>query len=320
MVIDSLWLSDIGKIDVRSSEISDEPEYDEVQIEIKACGICTGDIAMWTGVTKKKIPMPYQFGHEAVGIVIKAGRGVKLLKPGNKVIVAGGGSLMSQVANVRENICGRIPDTVTDYELWIGEPVVCVVSALANCPVEIGDFVVLIGTGYMGLLNTMGYLGCLISRLICFDINDERLSIARSYGASEVYNLSSPEAEKVIDEIKRNGGADLICECTGVEAALNLSYSLMKTSGKLNQFAWHRRVCSYDATQQHLGGWKVYNTSPFIDSHIEDRIAQTAKLMSIGKFCQKRLITHVVQYKEAQDLMKIAANKNDGYIKGVINF
>lgn len=320
MKVDALWLDEIGKIAIRPADIADDPDVDQAQVEIKACGICAGDIAMWTGVTKKSAPMPFQFGHEGVGVVRKVGRKVTNVKPGDKVFIAGGGHLMSQCANVDAKICGKIPDSVSDYSLWIGEPVVCAVSALANCPVDMGDTVVLIGTGYMGLLNVMGYLASPIGRLVCLDVNEERLSIARDYGAKESFDLRTSEGERAIEEIHAEGGADVVCECSASKEGLDLAYSLMRVGGKLNQFAWHRRDVTYDATPQHLGGWKIYNTSPFIDPHIEDRIRQTARLMSRGLFDQARLITHAAPYEKAQGLMEMAAAKRNGYIKGAVTF
>lgn len=60
------------------------PRVDDVEIEIKFCGVCHSDIHQvkdeWGGSTFPMVP-----GHEIVGLVTKVGSGVKKFKVGDKV-------------------------------------------------------------------------------------------------------------------------------------------------------------------------------------------------------------------------------------------
>src|SRR5438034_1328743 len=62
----------------------DGPAEGEVLIEIKASGICHSDLHMLDG----KLPCsgPAILGHEAGGVVVECGPGVRSLKPGDHVI------------------------------------------------------------------------------------------------------------------------------------------------------------------------------------------------------------------------------------------
>jgi len=62
----------------------DPPERGEVQVRLKACGICHSDIhyidGAWGG------PLPTVYGHEAAGVVESVGPGVTRVRPGDRVI------------------------------------------------------------------------------------------------------------------------------------------------------------------------------------------------------------------------------------------
>ena len=63
----------------------DPPESAEVQVRLAACAICHSDIIYadggWGG------PLPAIYGHEGAGVVEAIGPGVKLVKPGDHVVV-----------------------------------------------------------------------------------------------------------------------------------------------------------------------------------------------------------------------------------------
>ncbi len=64
----------------------DEPEmgFDDVLIQVEACGICGSDIHGYDGSTGRRIP-PLVMGHEAAGIVVSVGANVDDLMPGDRV-------------------------------------------------------------------------------------------------------------------------------------------------------------------------------------------------------------------------------------------
>lgn len=68
---------------VRDVEI-DDPGFDEVTLEVKACGLCLTDVHISEG----KIPtvkLPLIPGHEFSGIVAQTGSGVRDFKIGDRV-------------------------------------------------------------------------------------------------------------------------------------------------------------------------------------------------------------------------------------------
>jgi len=321
MKVNALWIKEIGKIESLLTEIQDKPAYNEVQIEMKACGICAWDVAIFNGISNPQ-PFPFMHGHEGVGYVLKTGAGVQDLKNGDLVMCTEDAPQMIQVQNIKRSAIARINAPVDDKEipLWVGEPIVCVVNALANVKIRPGATTVLIGSGYMGLLYIQGLAKTLIGNLVVFDMDPRRLDLAKKYGADEVYLTGSPEAVGAIERIKGEGGAELVIECSGSEGGLNLANELMGQGGILNLFAWHRASRIINMTPWHQRGYSVLNTAPNFDRHFQDHIVETEILMRKGVFYQDDLITHVTSYQNAQYLMDIASSKTQGYIKGVITF
>src|SRR5690606_22053136 len=74
----------------RRFEIEDrpvpEPGYGEVRIRTAICGICTGEIEMWTG-KMKTFKYPGFIGHEVSGVVDAVGEGVDQVSEGDRVTV-----------------------------------------------------------------------------------------------------------------------------------------------------------------------------------------------------------------------------------------
>ncbi|MGI6580368.1 MAG: zinc-dependent alcohol dehydrogenase [Saccharofermentanales bacterium] len=321
MKVKALWITDVNSIESRLTEINDEPGYNEVQVEIKACGICAWDCALFSGKTTPG-PFPFMHGHEGIGYVRKTGEGVKDIKTGQLVMCSEDSPQMIQVQNINRKAVAPIYADVSEKEipLWIGEPASCIVNALGNINLRPATEVALVGAGYMGLLYVQGLMKSLISNLIVFDLDEERLKLAKKFGADEVYLSNSEEAKKIVTSIQKRGGVGMVIECSGAESGLKLANELMATTGILNLFAWHRGTRMIDMTPWHQRGYRVYNTAPNFDRNFQDHLAETEALFRRGVFDQKDLITHVYKSEEAQEIMEIATAKKDGYIKGVITF
>jgi threonine dehydrogenase-like Zn-dependent dehydrogenase len=110
------------------------PNYEQVQIEVIACGICAFDTHLFKS---SEVPQkgPIQFGHESIGLVRKVGAGVKDVSIGDYVYCTEDAAQMSQVANIRRRRLCVIKKRVEDYRNWIAEPVWCVWSMVWQTPV-----------------------------------------------------------------------------------------------------------------------------------------------------------------------------------------
>ena len=323
MKMDVVFMTGERKTEIRQMEIGD-PQPWEVQIEVAACGVCAWDAYLFKGMSLLQ-PHPFSIGHEAVGKIIKVGSKVKNFAPGDRVfcIEEQPQMQMAQYTNISADHVGLLPgkpENPAEFARLIGEPCVCVVSSMTNSGLRPGDNVVIIGTGYMGLLNVQAFHHACIGKLICFDIDEKKLALAKKYGADECYISGSAEAEKAAKDIIASGGVDMTVECSSTQSGLQLASDLVRNGGTINNFAWHRAQRTIDTSPWHLRGLKILNTGPAIDRHFPDNVVPTSRLLSRGVFNQEELVTHVMDYHDVQKMLTIAESKAEGYIKGVITF
>ena len=159
----------------------------EALVQMRACGICSGDVVPW--YIRKKAPLV--FGHEPVGRITAVGDGVRAFRPGDRVFVhhhapcfhcracargefvqcptwkqsqiePGGMAEYFRVPAVNlEGDTLHLPDSVSDADGALIEPLACVVKSLDRAAPIDGASVLIIGLGVMG--QRSGRLGRAIS-------------------------------------------------------------------------------------------------------------------------------------------------------------
>lgn len=101
---------------------------------------------------------------------------------------------------------------------------------------EVGSSLVIFGTGAVGLgaLMAAKITGC--DKLICVDVVDSRLEIAKEIGADYTINSKNEYAVARIKEIT-NGGADYAIDTTGITPVMKQAFDALTSGGKLAPLA-----------------------------------------------------------------------------------
>jgi len=318
MKMDALYLTEPGKIEVRSVEV-EPPAANQVQVETHASGICAWDRHLFVGQSLCGNTFPFCFGHEGAGVVQAVGSGVRGFKPGDNVFYSGGHS-MTQAANVDMGWVGHLPDTVETFAHWIGEPVTCVINSIDQIDTVPGERVAVIGVGYMGLLHIQGLSRTLSGIVTAFDLVPWKLELARAFGVDETVDLSSDAGRATVEQMKAEKAFNTVIETSGTTHGLQLAHDLLRNAGTLSVFGWHRAKREIDGDRWMLGGLRILNPSPMSDPHFRERHGQASVLMRKGVFHQERLMTHVADYRKAQALFEHLATNPGDYIKGAITF
>ena len=326
MKVKAVWVIEEGKIDIRDTEVPD-PQPFQVTVEVKACGVCAWDSYLFRGISAPK-PIPYVIGHEAVGIISKTGSAITHVKPGDKVFCAGGSNvMMAQYVTLPGANVVRIPDDTTDYVKWVAEPTCCTVNILYRSQIEPGDHVVVVGSGYMGLLAIMGLTrGSSAGKVTVFDISDKHLELAKKYKPTAVYNPETAEGKAAIKDIQDAGGADIVIELTAADAGFTLANELTSRQGgpnlggKLVIGSWHRHEMKFDGTLWHMSGLTVLNLSPMSNKNYKNILPRTGELIRKGIYTPGELVTHTADYRDCTSVFLRSIDKKEGYIKGVVTF
>lgn len=315
----------VSKKKVKVGELDcPDPQSGEVRIRTRACGICAGDRYAFLGNGR----YPFPGGHEPVGEVESVGSNVTRFRRGDLVTavpyVPYPWSLspsLSEHVIASERMVAKIPRNA-DPCLWIGEPVACVVNGVRCVSAQPYDNIVIVGSGFMGLLLIQGLSKTPLKTLVAVDLKDERLSLAKEFGADLCLNPKTQDVRKEIDDITGGLGADVVVEAAGTNSALTLASDLCRTQARLIVFSNHVGERTLNLGVWHGKGLKVFNPSPMASPDFAKDFQAAVRLMEKGVYRLTKLVTHRGTLDEAQRIFEISTIGYDSegkeYIKGVI--
>ena len=223
-----------------------DPGPCQVLVRVLASGLCQSQV-FWMHQPRLA---PMLFGHEGYGVVVKTGSGVTGLRDGDYVLLtwlpridpagrvpAKGVALLDDGRNaVSPNVYTWAdhaildelyvrplpPAARTDAVSVVGCAVLTGAGAVINAgQVKPGDRVVVIGTGGVGLSAVAAAAIAGAERVVAVDLSDEKLALARSFGATDVINARGGDPAAAIHALfpGRCGcapGADVALDCVGL--------------------------------------------------------------------------------------------------------
>lgn len=241
--------------DLRVEEIAKPiPQYGEVLIRVKACGICGTDVHIFKG-DKGCFPTPSGtvLGHEFAGIVESVGEGVKGIKEGDRVCVdpnklcnecyyckSGIGHFCEEMTGIGTGINGgfaeycvvpqsqvyKIADTTTYEMAAMTEPVACCVHGIDMCNISCGDTVAIIGGGMIGMIMLQLAKLSGAGKLIMIEPVVSKHEIAKKLGADITIDPINEDVKAVLasNNIER---ISTVIECVGktstIEQAIDIA-------------------------------------------------------------------------------------------------
>ncbi|MDQ1280703.1 MAG: hypothetical protein QG670_1966 [Thermoproteota archaeon] len=274
-------------------EVVDIPQMtdDFALIKIMACGVCPTDLRTYIGSRASTTSGPRRIGHEWVGEVIEVGKNITRVKVGDRVAINnkipcgncyyctngadhlctnlfGAGRVISggdaQYGVATDKALYQIPDNVSWEEAAFAEPVSCVMNGIDNCNIKLGDDVLIVGAGPMGLLN-MQIAKLKGGRIIMSDIIDERLAKAKEMGADEVINSSTGDFTKMVKDLTGGRGADVVVVSVGNRIAETQGLSAAGKNSTVIFFGgtWPETKIEIDPNFFHYNEVKLTGSSNF---------------------------------------------------------
>ncbi len=208
----------------------------DVLMKVYAAGICGSDLLIEDD--KHFYRAPVTQGHEFSGIAYQVGRNVTRVKEGDKFVAdieCGQGDwlgvtidgAMAPYMRVPEHVIYRVPEHVSLQDAAMTELIVATHHLIQErAQVRVGDDVVIVGPGPMGIVATQYARICGARRVFLIGLrsDEKRLAIGRQVGAD--YTLYAEETpEKVVMEVTGGKGAEFVLECSasgeGVQQAIN---------------------------------------------------------------------------------------------------
>src|SRR5262245_31183063 len=245
---------------------------DEILVNVKACGMCRSDAQLVDGYFRKyaDIPTPITPGHEITGVVHKIGGVVPKVtgfQEGDHVVVAPGwGDGVCRHCLVgNTHICPNVRwpgfGPYGGFAEFIPVPARYLVKADPHLKFEqIAPLTDAGLTPYRGMKKLrdagalgpdrvlgvfgIGGLGAYAvqyakllgsgARVVAFDINSEKLALAKEYGVDHVINIKGKNSAAVATELRNATGQsdlDAIMDCAGAPEMMQLGFTLLSISG-----------------------------------------------------------------------------------------
>lgn len=243
--------------DLRYEEIpTPSPEAGQVLIKVKYTGICGSDLPRVNGDASHYYPNV--LGHEFSGVVTEIGEGVESLKAGDKVAGVplipcykcedcrkGDYALCKQYSFIGSRQFGsfaeyvvvpeknavKFDDSISFEHGAFFEPITVALHGLNRLDYKAGGTVAILGGGTIGLFTMQWAKIFGASQVVVFDISDERLALAKRFGADECVNTLE---EGFIEQAKSFTGCrgfDYVYETAGSTATMKMAFELAANKG-----------------------------------------------------------------------------------------
>lgn len=247
-----IWMDDVAR---PSCGVND------VLIKIGKTAICGTDIHIyaWDAWAQATIPVPMTVGHEFYGEIVEVGQGVIGLSPGQRV--SGEGHLTCSLCRNcragRRHLCRNtegvgvnrpgcfaeylvipatnvmpLPDNITADQASILDPL----GNATHCALAfnvVGEDVLVTGAGPIGIMAVaiLRHIGA--RHIVITDVNDYRLDLARTMGATEAVNVQHQSLQEVMAQLGMTEGFDVGLEMSGNPSAFNAMVNAMNHGGQI---------------------------------------------------------------------------------------
>jgi alcohol dehydrogenase len=105
------------------------------------------------------------------------------------------------------------------------------VGAVVNtAQIRAGASTVVVGLGGVGLASVLGAKAAGARQIVAVDLSEEKLSLARSLGATHTFNASEPDCIEKVREAT-SGGAEFAFELAGSARAFESAYKMTRRGG-----------------------------------------------------------------------------------------
>lgn len=258
-------------------------------------------------------------GHEGVGIIDQIGSGVTTFKPGDRVLIScisacgkcvycrknmyshctTGGWILGNTIDGTQAEFVRIPYADTSlYRIPEGadEEALVMLSdilptgfecGVLNGKVQPGSTIAIIGAGPVGLAALLTAQFYSPAEIIVIDLDDNRLAVAKRFGATSVINSADGKALETVMKITGDRGVDTAIEAVGIPATFELCTTMIAPGGTIANVGVH-------GTKVDLHLENLWDRNVTITTQLVNTVSTPMLLNVVGahKIDPKLLITH----------------------------
>jgi len=264
-------------------------------------------------------------GHEGVGVIEEVGASVGNFKKGDHVLIScitscgkcsyckqgmyshceNGGWILGHLIDGTQAEYVRIP--YADNSLYLippgaDEEALVMLSdilptgfecGVLNGQIKPGDTVAIVGSGPVGLAALLTAQFYSPAEIIMIDLDDNRLAVAKTFGATQTVNSRQENAIKVVMELTGNKGVDAAIEAVGIPATFELCEQIIAPGGRIANIGVHGK--SAELHLETLWSRNISITTRLVDTVTVPMLLRTVQS---HKLKPNQLITHHFKLSE----------------------
>src|SRR4249920_1596119 len=287
-------------------------------VRITTSTICGTDLHILKGDVPSVTPGRI-LGHEGIGAVIEVGAAVTAVRPGDRVIIScvtacgkcdycrksmyshcrDGGWILGNTIDGTQAEFVRIPHA--DMSLYHvpadgDEEALVMLSdilptgfecGVLNGQVKPGDTVAIVGAGPIGLAVLMTAQFYSPAAVLMIDLDDNRLRVAQTFGATTLINSADGRAVERVLELTGGTGVDVAVEAVGTPATFDICQAILAPGGHLANVGVHGKP-----VELHLE--KLWDRNITLTTRLVDTVTtpMLLKIVASGRLQPKKLVTH----------------------------
>ena len=281
-------------------------------------------------------------GHEAAGDVAEIGGKVTRWKPGDRVAINPqincetcvmcrkglphlcdhplliGSSMrdgaMCEDLIMHEKQLYHLPDEVSyDYGTFL-DPLGNAIHLINRGGVKLGDKVVIIGVGTIGLLavQTAKLAGAV--KVIAVDLSDYKLGIAAEVGAACCLRSDDPDFLEKIKQETDGIGPDVVVEAVGISATYNLALQMCRKRGTVVALGFTRPELELAIQQIVYKELHVFGSTGYADE-----CGTTLEYLRSNMVDIEKVITHRLPLEKVKEGFDLLCRQDSRAIKVILN-
>ncbi len=323
-----------------------KPAAHEAVIQIECCGICGSDVHYYEHgrIGDYVVNGEFTLGHEVSGIVAAVGSAVTNLKAGDRVTLEPGigcghcemcktgkynlcpdviffatppvqGALQNFVTHPAD-MCFKLPDTVSLTSGALVEPLCVGLHACKQGGVTLGQSVVILGAGCIGLVTLLAAKAFGAANVIVVDLFTKRLEYAKQLGANHVVDASTEDVVTRVNELLHHKGADVVIEAAGSPKTIYQTSFFAKHGGTVVLTG-----IPVDSDLQYNFG-QVMSKELEIKSVFRYRNLYPTAIAAIadGTINVEQIVTHRFSFADAKNALDTVIADAHNVVKGIITF
>lgn len=295
-------------------------------VRVTKTTICGTDLGILHGKTPSVKPGT-TLGHEGVGIIEEVGNSVSNFKKGDHVIIScitadgtceyckkqlyshctDGGWILGHLINGTQAEYVRIPHADNSLHMVPGnadEESLVMLSDILPTGFEIGvidgqvspgDTIAIVGAGPIGMAALLTAQFYSPAKIYMLDVDDNRLQMAKEFGATHIINSGNEDAvKKILSETK--DGVDVAIEAVGIPATFDICQKIIRPGGHVANIGVHGQPVALQI--QDLWIKNITITMGLVNTNTTPLLLKT---VTSGKLDPNKLITH---HFKLDDIMK----------------